>query len=73
MLAASQAVASLAVLSVGVIYGTDIFSALVLRPAMATLTDRELTQAAGPSPLRRRTTVTVCSCAAALVPTRAPR
>ena len=47
MLAASQALASLAVLSVGVIYGTDIFSALVLRPAMATLTDRELTQAAG--------------------------
>jgi hypothetical protein len=47
MLAASQALASLAVLSVGVIYGTDMFSALVLRPAMAALTDRELTQAAG--------------------------
>ena len=47
MLATSQALASLAILSVGVIYGTDIFSALVLRPAMAALTDRELTQAAG--------------------------
>ena len=47
MLAATQALASLAVLSVGVIYGTDIFSAVVLRPAMAALTDRELTQAAG--------------------------
>ena len=47
MLAASQALASLAVLSVGVIYGTDIFSAVVLQPAMAALTDQELTQAAG--------------------------
>lgn len=47
MLAASHALAALAVLSVGVIYGTDIFSAVVLRPAMAALTDRELTQAAG--------------------------
>jgi hypothetical protein len=47
MLAASHALAALAVLSVGVIYGTDIFSAVVLRPAMATLNDRELTQAAG--------------------------
>lgn len=47
MLAASQALASLAVLAVGVIYGTDIFSAVVLRPAMAALADPELTQAAG--------------------------
>jgi hypothetical protein len=47
MLAASHALACLAILSVGVIYGTDIFSATVLRPAMAALTDRELTQAAG--------------------------
>jgi hypothetical protein len=47
MLAASQALAFLAILAVGVIYGTDIFSALVLRPAMAALTDPELTQAAG--------------------------
>jgi hypothetical protein len=31
MLAASQALAALAVLSVGVIYGTDIFSAVDLR------------------------------------------
>jgi hypothetical protein len=47
MLAASHALASMAVLSVGVIYGTDVFSAVVLRPAMAALGDRELTQAAG--------------------------
>jgi hypothetical protein len=47
MLAASQALAFLAVLLVGVIYGTDVFSAVVLRPAMAALTDQELTQAAG--------------------------
>ncbi len=47
MLAASQALASLAVLAVGVIYGTDIFSAVVLQPAMAALADQELTQAAG--------------------------
>ncbi|HEY1590679.1 MAG TPA: hypothetical protein VGF81_02730 [Solirubrobacteraceae bacterium] len=47
MLAASQGLASLAVLLVGVIYGTDVFSAVVLRPAMAALGDRELTQAAG--------------------------
>jgi uncharacterized membrane protein len=47
MLAASQALASLAILAVAVIYGTDIFSAVVLRPAMAALTDRDLTQTAG--------------------------
>src|SRR5262245_43170884 len=47
MLAASETLAAFAVLSVGVIYGTDIFSAAVLRPAMAALADRELTQAAG--------------------------
>src|SRR4051794_14000465 len=47
MLTASQALAALAVLSVGVIYGTDIFSAVVLRPPKAALTDPELTQAAG--------------------------
>jgi hypothetical protein len=47
MLAASHALAFLAILAVGVIYGTDVFSAVVLRPAMAALTDPELTQAAG--------------------------
>lgn len=47
MLTASQALAFLAILAVGVIYGTDVFSALVLRPALGALTDRELTQAAG--------------------------
>jgi hypothetical protein len=47
MLAASHALAFLAVLLVGVIYGTDIFAAIVLRPALAALADPELTQAAG--------------------------
>jgi hypothetical protein len=47
MLATSNALASVALLAVGVIYGTDIFSAVVLRPAMAALGDQELTQAAG--------------------------
>jgi len=47
MLTASQALAGLAILPVGVIYGTDIFSAVVLRPALTALTDQELTQAAG--------------------------
>jgi hypothetical protein len=47
MAAATQAFAFLAILAVGVIYGTDVFSALVLRPALAALTDPELTQAAG--------------------------
>src|SRR5215831_19479641 len=47
MLAASEILAALAILAVGVIYGTDVFSAVVLRPAMAALADRDLTQAAG--------------------------
>ena len=47
MLAASQALASLAVLSVGVIYGTDIFSASCYGPPWPRSADPELTQAAG--------------------------
>jgi len=39
--------AALSILGTGVIYGTDVFCAIVLRPAMAALDDATLTQAAG--------------------------
>jgi hypothetical protein len=39
--------AGLAVLSNAVIYGTDVFGAIVQRPAMAAVDDRTLTQALG--------------------------
>jgi hypothetical protein len=47
MLATSLALAALAALTTAVIYGTDVFAALVLRPALAVLDDGALTQAAG--------------------------
>ena len=47
MLTASLALAALAVLAAAVVYGTDMFAAVVLRPALATLDDSALTQAAG--------------------------
>jgi len=47
MLTASLALAALAVLAAAVVYGTDMFAAVVLRSALATLDDRTLTQAAG--------------------------
>ncbi len=47
MLAASLVFAALAALAAAVVYGTDIFAALVLRPALAALDDGMLTQAAG--------------------------
>ena len=47
MLTASLALAALAALAAAVVYGTDMFAAVVLRPALATLDDRTLTQAAG--------------------------
>lgn len=43
----SIAFAALSLLATGVIYGTDVFCAVVLRPAMAALDDATLTQAAG--------------------------
>ena len=47
MLTASLALAALAALAAAVVYGTDVFAALVLRPALAALDDGVLTQAAG--------------------------
>ena len=47
MLTASLALAALAALAAAVVYGTDMFAAVVLRPALATLDDITLTQAAG--------------------------
>jgi hypothetical protein len=67
MFAASQVLAAVAVLSVGVIYGTDIFSAVVFRPAMAALADPELTQAAGRI---QSTAISACPYPAPQVPPR---
>ena len=47
MLTTSLALAALAALACAVVYGTDVFAALVLRPALAALDDAALTQAAG--------------------------
>ena len=47
MLTASLALAALAVLAAAVVYGTDMFAAVVLRPALAMLDDSALTQATG--------------------------
>jgi hypothetical protein len=44
---ASILLAGLSLVATAVIYGTDVFSALVLRPAMAAVDDATLTQAAG--------------------------
>ena len=42
-----EALAGLAILGNAVIYGTDVFGAIVLRPAIAAVDDRTLTQALG--------------------------
>ena len=42
-----EVLASLAILANAVIYGTDVFSAIVLRPAIAAVDDRTLTQLLG--------------------------
>ena len=42
-----EILASLAILANAVIYGTDVFGALVLRPAIAAVDDRTLTQLLG--------------------------
>ena len=44
---AIETLAGLAILANGVIYGTDVFGALVLCPAMGAVDDRTLTQATG--------------------------
>jgi hypothetical protein len=47
MLTTSLALAAVAALACAVVCGTDMFAALVLRPALAALDDGTLTQAAG--------------------------
>lgn len=47
MLALTQIIVAVGLLATGIIYGTDAFAALVLRPALRDLNDRELTRAAG--------------------------
>jgi hypothetical protein len=47
MRALIEIVAGLAVLANAVIYGTDVFSAVILRPAIAAVDDRTLTQLLG--------------------------
>jgi hypothetical protein len=42
-----EVLAGLAILANAVIYGTDVFGAIVLRPAIAAVDDRTLTQALG--------------------------
>ncbi|MEZ0291054.1 MAG: hypothetical protein ACAH82_00865 [Solirubrobacteraceae bacterium] len=42
-----EVLAGIAILSNGVIYGTDVFGAIVLRPAIAAVDDRTLTQLLG--------------------------
>jgi hypothetical protein len=42
-----EILAGLAILANAVIYGTDVFGAIVLRPAMAAVDDRTLTQLLG--------------------------
>ena len=42
-----ETLASLAILAKAVIYGTDVFGAIVLRPAIAAVDDRTLTQLLG--------------------------
>ena len=47
MLTTSLALASLGALACAVVYGTDVFAAIVLRPALAALDNEALVQAAG--------------------------
>lgn len=47
MVAAAQLAAILAVLGTGVVYGTDVFCAVVQRPAMAAVDERALVAAMG--------------------------
>ena len=47
MLASSLALSALAALACAIVYGTDVFAALVLRPALRTLDDGALVQVTG--------------------------
>ena len=47
MTAFGQVLATLSVLAVGIVYGTDVFCAIVLRPALALVDDRTLVSTMG--------------------------
>ena len=47
MTALGQVFATLSVLAVGIVYGTDVFCAIVLRPALALVDDRTLVSTMG--------------------------
>ena len=47
MTALGQVLTALSVLAVGIVYGTDVFSAIVLRPALALVDDRTLVSTMG--------------------------
>lgn len=47
MTALGQVLATLSVLAVGIVYGTDVFCAIVLRPALALVDDRTLVSTMG--------------------------
>ena len=49
----SQVAALAAIMGTGVVYGTDVFSALVQRPALSRVDDATLTAVMGNLPLRR--------------------
>jgi Domain of unknown function (DUF1772) len=64
-----EIVAGLAILANAVIYGTDVFGAIVQRPAIAAVDDRTLTQSLGQIHRvadRRLKAVTICGLIAAL-------
>ena len=49
MTALGQVLIVMSVLACGIIYGTDVFSVIVLRPALALVDDRTLVSTMGPS------------------------
>ena len=62
MTALGQVLIVISVLAGGIIYGTDVFSAIVLRPALVLVDDRTLATARGQGPVvpsRRRMEVAV--------------
>jgi len=52
MTALGQVLIVISVLAGGIIYGTDVFSAIVLRPALALVDDRTLVSTMGREPCR---------------------
>ena len=60
---AIQLLAGLAILTNAVVYGTDVFGAIVLRPAIAAVDDRTLTQLLGHAHRSVNTTLTAAAVA----------